>query len=143
MEINEIGINAIKSFEALRLKAYKCPAGVWTIGYGHTRGVKPGMVITKKQAETLLRGDLLPVEKYVNSLRRIFTQGEFNAVVDFIFNLGQAKFAKSTLCRKIMAHSPDDEVCKEFKRWVHGGGKTLLGLVERRQWDCRQWIAGK
>ena len=132
-------INAIKGFETLHLKAYKCPAGVLTIGYGHTRGVKRGQVITEVQATVLLKGDILNVEKSLNSMSITFTQGQFDALVDFCFNLGMAKFIGSTLYTKILVHATDDEIATQFRRWVYGGGKKLDGLVKRREWEVQQW----
>ena len=133
-------INAIKGFETLHLKAYKCPAGVLTIGYGHTRGVKEGQVITEIQAEVLLKGDILNVEKSLNSMSIDFTQGQFDALVDFCFNLGMVKFIGSTLYTKILVHAPDDEIAAQFRRWVYGGGKKLDGLVKRREWEVQSWV---
>ena len=132
-------INAIKGFETLELKAYKCPAGVLTIGYGHTRGVKDGQVITEIQAEVLLKGDILNVENSLNSMSITFTQGQFDALVDFCFNLGMVKFIGSTLYTKILVHAPDEEITAQFRRWVYGGGKKLDGLVKRREWEVQQW----
>lgn len=100
MKSSEILIQKIKEFEGLRLKSYKDSAGVWTIGYGHTRGVKSGQVITEKQAESLLRGDLLGSEKYVNGLGLSFSQGQFDALVDFVYNLGTGSLGRSTLLKK-------------------------------------------
>ncbi len=139
MRASEECINAIKGFETLHLKAYKCPAGVLTIGYGHTRGVKRGQVITKVQADVLLKGDILNVEKSLNSMSITFTQGQFDALVDFCFNLGMVKFIGSTLYTKILVHATDDEIATQFRRWVYGGGKKLDGLVKRREWEVRQW----
>ena len=139
MKASEECINAIKGFETLELKAYKCPAGVLTIGYGHTRGVKDGQVITEIQADVLLKGDILNVEKSLNSMSITFTQGQFDALVDFCFNLGMVKFIGSTLYTKILVHAPDDEIAAQFRRWVYGGGKKLDGLVKRREWEVQQW----
>ena len=139
MRASEECINAIKGFETLELKAYKCPAGVLTIGYGHTRGVKRGQVITKVQADVLLKGDILNVEKSLNSMSITFTQGQFDALVDFCFNLGMVKFIGSTLYTKILVHATDDEIATQFRRWVYGGGKKLDGLVKRREWEVQQW----
>lgn len=132
-------INAIKGFETLELKAYKCPSGVLTIGYGHTRGVKKGQVITKVQADVLLKGDVLLVEKSINDLGLTLTQGQFDALVSFCFNLGRTKLLNSTLFVKILDHAPDDEIATQFRRWVYGGGKKLNGLVKRREWEVQQW----
>ena len=139
MKASEECLNAIKGFEKLELKAYKCPAGVLTIGYGHTRGVKDGQVITKVQADVLLKGDILNVEKSLNSMSITFTQGQFDALVDFCFNLGMVKFIGSTLYTKILVHATDDEIATQFRRWVYGGGKKLNGLVKRREWEVQQW----
>lgn len=139
MKASEECINAIKGFETLQLKAYKCPAGVLTIGYGHTRGVKEGQVITKVQADVLLKGDILNVENSLNSMSITFTQGQFDALVDFCFNLGMVKFIGSTLYTKILVHASDDDIATQFRRWVYGGGKKLDGLVKRREWEVQQW----
>ena len=139
MRASEECINAIKGFETLELKAYKCPAGVLTIGYGHTRGVKKGQVITKVQADVLLKGDLLAVEKSINDLGLALTQGQFDALVDFCFNLGRTKLLNSTLYVKILDNASDDDIATQFRRWVYGGGKKLDGLVKRREWEVQQW----
>ena len=139
MRASEKCINAIKGFETLKLKAYKCPAGVLTIGYGHTRGVKKGQVITKVQADVLLKGDLLAVEKSINDLGLALTQGQFDALVDFCFNLGRTKLLNSTLYVKILDNASDDDIATQFRRWVYGGGKKLDGLVKRREWEVQQW----
>lgn len=139
MEASDILVQKIKEFEGVRLTSYKDSAGVWTIGVGHTRGVKSGMKITQKQADSLLRGDLLNVENYVNSLGMNFTQGQFDAICDFIFNLGQGKFSRSTLWAKIQANAPTEDIQDEFRRWVYAGGKKLSGLVKRREWEAQRY----
>lgn len=139
MEASDILVKKIKEFEGVRLTSYKDSAGVWTIGAGHTRGVKPGMKITQKQADSLLRGDLLNVENYVNSLGMNFTQGQFDAICDFIFNLGQGKFSRSTLLAKIQANAPTEDIQDEFRRWVYAAGKKLSGLVKRREWEAQRY----
>ena len=133
-------IQAVKQFEGLRLKAYRCPAGIWTIGYGHTHGVKAGQQITRAQADSLLVGDLLPFVQYVNRLGVCKTQGQFDALVDFAYNLGTATLGSSTLLQLIRTKADDATICKEFRRWVYSGGKVLAGLKKRREWECKQWI---
>ena len=140
MKASEECINAIKGFETLELKAYKCPAGVLTIGYGHTRGVKEGQVITEIQANVLLKGDVLAVEKSINDLGLALTQGQFDALVDFCFNLGRTKLLNSTLYVNILDNASDDDIATQFRRWVYGGGKKLDGLVKRREWEVQSWI---
>ena len=139
MVASEILIEAIKGFEGLECTAYRCPGGVWTIGYGHTRNVREGMVITKEEALAYLRDDLVEYEDYVNSLGLDLTQGQFDALVDFAFNCGTGSLGSSTLLRKIRNGSTDDEVCGELMRWVHSNGRELRGLVLRRQWECERW----
>ena len=133
-------IQAVKQFEGLRLKSYRCPAGIWTIGYGHTHGVKAGQQITRAQADSLLVGDLLPFVQYVNRLGVCKTQGQFDALVDFAYNLGTAALGSSTLLQRIRINADDATICKEFRRWVYSGGKVLAGLKKRREWECKQWI---
>ena len=95
MKMGSKGLDLVKSFEGLYTKAYKCPAGVWTIGYGHTKGVKRGQRITKEQAVEYLKWDIQPIINYLNKLNVCKTQGQFGALVSFIFNLGVGNFQKS------------------------------------------------
>ena len=140
MKASEICINAIKGFEALELKAYKCPANVLTIGYGHTQGVKVGQVITEAQADVLLKGDVLNVENSLNKLNLDLTQGQFDAIVDFCFNLGVWKFLSSTLYNMIAVHASDANITAQFRRWVYADGKKLNGLIKRREWEVQSWM---
>lgn len=132
MHISQQGLDLIKSFEGLRLSAYRCPADVWTIGYGTTAGVKPGQTITKERAEELLREDVKRFEGYVDRLVKVpLTQGMFDALVSFTYNLGPGALEKSTLLDQLN-RSDYDGAAEQFGRWVKGGGKTLPGLVRRR-----------
>ena len=139
MKSSELLINKIIEFEGCKLTAYKCPAGVWTIGVGHTKGVKQGQTITKAQAMTLLKGDLLPCENYVNNLGVCKTQGEFDSLVDFVFNLGTAALGRSTLLKYIRAKKPEQYIREEFGKWVNSKGMRLKGLVIRRQWEADRY----
>ena len=134
MKTSEKGKGLIKRFEGLHLKAYKCPAGVWTIGYGHTgRDVREGMTITEEEAEGLLADDLVVFECAVARLVRVpIGQGQFDALVSFCFNVGVGNFERSTLLRKINVNPDDRGIADEFKRWNRAGGKPLRGLTERR-----------
>lgn len=142
MKVSDISIEKIKGFEGLRLEAYKDSGGVWTIGYGHTFGVKAGQKITAEQAETLLRGDLLPCEKTVTGLG-IWTQGQFDALVDFAFNLGIDALMKSTLLRKIRLNATQGEITAEFLRWnkIHVNGKVVASKwqTSRREWEAQRY----
>ena len=141
MKASDLLIKKIKEFEGFRLKSYKCPAGVWTIGAGHTKGVKPGMTISEKQAETLLRGDLLAVEKGVENLYQCNTQGEFDALVDFAFNLGIERLKSSTLLKRILRKDDEDDIRQEFSRWIFAGGKIMNGLIIRRKWEADRFFS--
>ena len=132
MKTSPKGIALIKEFEGLRLKAYKCPGEVWTIGYGHTAGVKSGMVITKAQAEEYLKADLIAFERYLNGLGLALNQNQFDALVSFIYNVGTGNFSSSTLLRKIRVNPQDNSIMDEFLRWVYSKGRVLPGLQRRR-----------
>lgn len=138
MRASDILIEAIKGFEGFRAEAYKCPAGVWTIGYGHTGGVKKGQRVSPARAEELLRQDLRSAEESVSRLGVARTQGQFDALVDITFNCGD--MSGSTLVRKIREGAGKDEITKEFMRWVHSDGKVLPGLIRRRAWDADRFF---
>ena len=140
MKSSDLLLNKIIDFEGCKLTAYKCPAGVWTIGVGHTKGVKQGQKITEAQAISLLKGDLLPCENYVNNLGVCKTQGQFDALVDFCFNLGTGAFGRSTLLKFIRQGKAEQYIRGEFAKWVKSGGKTLAGLVKRRAWEADRYF---
>lgn len=140
MEASNILIEEIKNCESLRLKAYRCPAGVPTIGYGSTKGVKMGMIITKEEAEKRLRDDLSTAERYVNGLKVCKTQGQFDALVDFAFNVGCGRLKTSTLLKYIREGKPVSEIQKQFLRWNKSGGVVLTGLTKRRQWEAQRYV---
>jgi hypothetical protein len=139
MKASRILIEKIKEFEGLRLRAYRDSGGKPTIGYGHTLGVKMGQRITELQAEEMLRQDLWVAGRFANTIKEIDTQGKYDAVVSFIFNLGVGSFKRSTLYRRILRHAPDKMIQAEFRRWTHSGGKVLSGLVKRREWEAKRW----
>lgn len=132
-------LERIKEFEGLRLKAYRDSGGKPTIGYGHTLGVRMGQRITEQQAEEMLRQDLWVAGRFPNTMKEIDTQGKYDAVVSFIFNLGVGSFKRSTLYKHIKHHAPDKMIQAEFRRWTHSGGKVLSGLVKRREWEAKRW----
>lgn len=140
MNISYRAIAKIKDFEGFSKKTYKCPAGVWTIGYGHTQGVKPGDVITASEAEHLLKKDLVQYEAFVDKLNVTSQQCRFDALVDFAFNLGCAALERSTLLKYIRECRPDAEIRQEFMRWVYAGKKKLPGLVARRKWEADRFF---
>ena len=141
MKTSPKGISLIKEFEGLRLKAYKCPGGVWTIGYGHTAGVKPGIVITKAQAEEYLKADLIAFERYLNGLGLALNQNQFDALISFIYNVGTGNFSSSTLLRKVRANPQDNSIMDEFLRWVYSKGRVLPGLQRRRLAEMKLYFS--
>jgi len=140
MKISDNGIELIKKHEGLRLEAYLCPAGKWTIGYGHTKGVKPGQVVTKEEAERLLREDLIVVENEINRHNLNINQNQFDALASFVYNVGVGNFRTSTLLKKIKANPNDKTIANEFKRWVYSNGKKLPGLVKRREEEAKLYF---
>lgn len=145
MEISQTGIELVKRFEGLSLKAYKCPAGVWTVGYG-TTGVpeaRPGSVITKERAEALLQEDVSKFSKQVFALCRdvIVSQHQFDALVSFAYNVGIGAFKTSTLLKKLLQKDYVG-VGNEFLRWTKAKGKVLPGLVKRRRAEALLFLGG-
>ena len=135
-------IQKLKECEGLRLVAYKPTKAErwWTIGYGHSAGdVRAGMRINEEKAEELLKRDLFFVEKCVNGIPKVKTQGQFDALVSFTYNVGIGKLKASTLLNKIMHDAPTAEIQREFIKWVYSGGKRLDGLVKRRRWEAQRW----
>ena len=145
MKTSQRGIELIKKYEGLSLTAYKCPAGVLTIGYGHTKTVKPGMSINKEMAELLLKEDLIPVENAIRRHVKVqLNQNQFDALASFIYNCGERNFANSTLLKRLN-EGKYQEVADEFMRWTKarqpGGMKELPGLVKRREEERELFIA--
>ena len=131
-QINANGLALIKQFEGLRLKAYKCPAGVWTVGYGSTGAhVKPDTVITADEAERLLLDDLVRFEQGVALQCPVATDNQFAALVAFAFNVGLESLRTSTL-RRMHNEGNYAGASGQFGRWNKGGGKVLPGLIKRR-----------
>lgn len=132
MHISEAGLALIRQSEGLRLRAYLCPAGIPTIGYGSTAGVKLGQTITAERAEELLREDVRQFEAAVSRLVKVpLTQGQFDALVSFAFNLGARSLEQSTLLR-LLNVGDYSGAAAQFDRWVYASGKRLSGLVKRR-----------
>ena len=129
MNISNKGIELIKEFEGCYLNSYRCPAGVWTIGYGHTGNVKSGTKITKKEAETLLLNDLRTFEKGVNALPYKLTQNQFDALVSFSFNCGLGNLKKLTANNTRTLK----EISNALILYNKANGKVLAGLTRRRK----------
>jgi len=132
MRTSESGLALIRQFEGLRLRAYRDAVGVATIGYGTTRGVKMGQEISKERAEELLREDVARFDGHIEALVRVpLTQGQWDALSSFVYNLGPGALEKSTLLRLLNAGDYPGAAA-QFDRWVYASGKKLSGLVKRR-----------
>jgi lysozyme len=141
MKTSPKGIALIKDFEGLRLGAYYCSAGVLTIGYGHTGGVKEGDLITEQKAEQLLQDDLKKFENGVLRLVRVpLNQNQFDALVSFAFNLGVGNLGKSTLL-KMLNDRDYKGAAGQFVRWNKAGGKELAGLTRRRLAESAMFLS--
>ncbi|HGM7072175.1 TPA: lysozyme [Serratia marcescens] len=146
MQISKSGIELIKRFEGLRLKAYQDSVGVWTIGYGWTQPVDgkkvgPGMQIDQATADRLLKCGVVQYEQGVNQLVKVkITQGQFDALVSFAYNLGLRSLSTSTLLQKLNAGDKQG-AADQFGRWVNAGGKRLDGLVKRRAAEREMFLS--
>lgn len=130
---SDSGIGFIKNWEGLRTRAYQCSARVWTIGYGHTKGVKSGDVITKREARRLLQEDLLVFETTVSRVVQVpLNQNQFDALVSLAFNIGVSGFSNSTLVERLNK-GQYQQAADEFLRWCWAGKKKLPGLQARRR----------
>ena len=127
------GVALIKKFEGCELEAYQCSAGVWTIGYGHTKDIVEGMTISKEQAEEMLVDELHEYENYINKYVTVaLSQNQFDALVSWVYNLGPANLKASTLL-KVLNQGKYEDVPAQIKRWNKAGGKVLEGLIRRRE----------
>ena len=144
MKISLEGLSLIKKFEGCRLEAYYCSGGVLTIGYGHTGGVKETDTITQEEADKLLKGDILKFEQYVEDNVMVeLDQSQFDALVAWTFNLGPGNLRESTMLKKLN-NGDYESVPFEMRRWNKAGGKTLDGLIRRRQaesllFESKEW----
>lgn len=146
MKMSETGYSLTKVSEGLVLHAYQDGGGVWTIGYGHTAGVRPGQVITKEQADAFLHADMAASEALVSRLAPSLPQLAFDALCDFAFNLGQQGFfnhdgAPTGLKRALDAKRFTD-VPGELRKWIYDNHKVQKGLVTRRDAECALWDRG-
>lgn len=133
MKLGKQGLELLKKFEGCELSSYRCIAGVWTIGYGHTGlDVVENMTITQEQADALLRKDIAKFENSVNSLVKVdINQNQFDALVSFTYNCGAGALKSSTLLKKINAKD-FKQAALEFLKWDKCNGKSLAGLTRRR-----------
>ena len=143
MEVNKAGRDLIKKFEGCKLKAYKCPAGLWTISWGLTfypdgTKVKEGDVITQQQAEDYFNAIVDDFAKKVDALiKSNVSDNNFSALVSFAYNVGMGNFQRSTLLRKVNANPKDPSIRAEFNKWVRANNVVLKGLVRRREAEAK------
>lgn len=140
MLTSETGLNLIKSFEGVRLTAYRCPAGKWTIGYGHTKGVKKGMYISEEVATHFLIEDVQRVEPTINSYDDIYhwTQNEFDALASFAFNCGIGNL------KKLLKYGQrtKSQIADAILLYNKANGRVLRGLVRRRKAERELFVKG-
>jgi lysozyme len=133
MNISQNGMNMVKKFEGCELHAYQDIVGVWTIGYGHTAGVKSGQVITQAQADKMFADEITQFASKVASLIKVpVNQNQFDALVSFAYNLGVQALADSSLLKYVNAKN-FTAAADEFPKWCHARGKLNQGLLTRRQ----------
>ena len=143
MEVNKAGKDLIKRFEGCKLKAYKCPAGLWTISWGLTfypdgTKVKEGDVITQQQAEDYFNAIVDDFAKKVDALiKSNVSENNFSALVSFAYNVGMGNFQRSTLLRKVNANPKDTTIRAEFMKWTKANNVVLKGLVRRREAEAK------
>lgn len=140
MMVTDLLIHKLMEMEGLRLDAYVDAAGVWTIGYGHTKNVRQGDKISEYWAKELLMQDVAEVEREVKALGVAKTQGQFDALVSFACNLGIGNLKRSTLLKCIREGRSMREIKRQFMRWVVAGGKRLKGLERRRAWEVKRFF---
>ena len=141
MKVSDIFLEKLMEMEGCRLVAYRDAAGVPTIGYGHTAGVRMGDRISQRQAKALLREDAEAVMRLVRALDVARTEAQLEALTSFAFNLGIARLRSSTLLKVIRQGGSKQAIQREFKRWVYAGGRKLSGLVKRREWEASHFFA--
>ncbi len=140
MKTSVEGLALIKKFEGLELEAYTCAAGVWTIGYGHTKDVQPGDVWSESHADHMLEVELEEFEAYINdNVTAPLSQNQFDALVSWVYNLGPANLKASTML-KVLNSGDYEGVPAQIKRWNKAGGKVLEGLIRRRKAEALLFV---
>ena len=140
MNISKEGLSLIKKFEGCELEAYLCPAGVWTIGYGHTKVVKEGDKINKEEADYLLQEEMIEYESYINDFVEVpLNQNQFDALCSWVYNLGPTNLKNSTMLR-VLNEEKYADVPQEIKRWNKAGGEVLDGLIKRREAEAKMFL---
>ena len=140
MKTSAEGLALIKKFEGLELTAYKCAAGVWTIGYGHTKDVQEGDEWSEAHADHMLEVELEEFEEYINdNVTVALSQNQFDALVSWVYNLGPANLKASTML-KVLNSGDYEGVPAQIQRWNKAGGKVLEGLIRRREAEALLFV---
>lgn len=141
LQTNAAGLKLIKDFEGLRLQAYRCPSGVWTIGYGHTKNVQPGQTISREEAERFFQEDIAECEACVTQWVKVpLTTNQFSALVSFVFNCGCNAFRQSTLLR-LLNQGDYQGAADQLLRWINGDKGPLEGLRRRREAERKLFLS--
>lgn len=139
MSVTQQTVDLVKKFEGFRSKAYRCPAGVWTIGYGTTSGVSKGQQVTQGEAELMLSTDLaVAINAVRNAVKVKLNDNQLSALASFVYNVGEGAFKGSTLLKKLNA-GDYGAVPSELRKWTHAGGRMLVGLAVRRDAEAKLW----
>jgi lysozyme len=141
MKTSQQGIDLIKLAEGFRAKAYQCSAGVWTVGYGTTRGVTSKTVVTEAEASSLLMQHVAGIEAQLNDLGLNLRQCQFDAIVDFVYNVGFGAFSRSGLLAMVKVNPDSSNIPTEFRKWRLAGGAPNKGLISRREMEIRLYQA--
>ena len=140
MNISKEGLSLIKKFEGCEIEADLCPAGVWTIGFGHTKDVKEGDKINKEEADYLLQEEMIEYESYINDFVEVpLNQNQFDALCSWVYNLGPTNLKNSTMLR-VLNEEKYADVPQEIKRWNKAGGEVLDGLIKRREAEAKMFL---
>lgn len=138
-KVSKTLLEHVRQAEGLSLTAYKKSDDTWTIGYGHTKGVRQYDRICKSEAERYLLSDLAPIERFLSSVPQVKTQGQFDALADFAFNLGLGALKNSTIFKYVKAGRKAEEIQGQFRRWIYCNNRVLDGLVKRREWEAQRY----
>ena len=141
MRMTKKTLEQLKRFEGCRLEAYRDPVGIWTIGYGHTTGVRKGMKISQETAEEYLVQVIESMETVIENIPgcKDLSPNRWDAIVSLAYNIGLGNFKKSTLLKKLQKNPDNPTIYQEFLRWNKAKGKKLEGLTRRRQWEAKRW----
>lgn len=141
MRVTKKAFEQIKRFEGCRLEAYRDAVAIWTIGYGHTQGVKRGMVITQEEADRMFEEDIAKFESAIEAIPgcKELSPNRWDAIISLAYNIGIGNFKRSTLLKKLQSNPNNKTIFQEFLRWDKAKGQRLEGLRRRRKWEAMRW----